>query len=214
LLDAPKGMAMLGHILYIADIDHIVGFDIQSGKKVFNLLIEGTGFLNDLVACDGKIYASATDNGKIYEIDPGQPAYHAIPVADSITGANGLYYHAASRTLYCVGVGTWGKWDGGVFAIDLVKTKIRKITDYKGLLDGVDRAGDILYFSDWRGMEKKGGLLALNLRTAELREVRLPGGNIGGPADFMISRDKKYFIIPATLEGKVLIEKIEVRRSS
>jgi len=50
-------------------------------------------------------------------------------------------------------------------------------------------------------------VVALNLATHIATEIIPASGGIGGPADFSISRDGQYFIIPAMIEGKVLIEK-------
>jgi hypothetical protein len=66
--------------------------------------------------------------------------------------------------------------------------------------------GHILYFSDWRGIDKKGMLMALDLTTHQVSKVPL-SRDISGPADFCISRDRRYFIIPATMEGKILFER-------
>jgi outer membrane protein assembly factor BamB len=206
-LDAPKGMALIGRTLYVADIDHIVGFDIESREKVFDLTITGSTFLNDLVMGDGKLYVSATDNGKIYEIDPLQKTYQALALKDSIAGANGLFFDHISRTLYCVSLGSWGKWDGMLFAINLKDMTFKKIATYQGMLDGVDIVGNTLYFSDWKGMDKKGNLFSLNLKTHAVHELSLTVGGIAGPADFSVSTDHRYFIIPSTIEGKLYFEK-------
>jgi len=196
-LNAPKGMAMNGDTLYVADVDRIVGFDVVSRRQVAEIAINGTGFLNDLVLGDGILYASATDNGKIYAIDLKTLRYAALPV-DSIAGANGLYY--TGHKLYCVSIGNWSHPDGTVYVIDVPKNTMEKLGDYKGLLDGVIILGNTLYFSDW-GKDQKGVLLAMDLST---KVVRALPGTISGPADFTISKDRRYFIIPEMLQGKIL----------
>jgi hypothetical protein len=196
-LNAPKGMAMNGNTLYVADVDRIVGFDVVSRKQVAEIVIKGTGFLNDLVSEDGILYASATDNGKIYAVDLKTFRYEALPV-DSIAGANGLYY--VDHKLYCVSIGNWSHPDGTVYVIDLRGYKMEKLTDYKGLLDGVALVGNTLYFSDW-GKDQKGLLLVMDLPTKVVKA--LPGA-FSGPADFTISKDRRYFIIPEMLQGKIL----------
>ncbi|TDW96398.1 YncE family protein [Dinghuibacter silviterrae] len=208
-LDAPKGMALYGQTLYVADIDHIVGIDIPTRRRVLDLPIPGTHFLNDLALGDGKLYASATDNGKVYEIDLSSLSCRALPLSDTVTGANGLCYDGAHHLLYCVGVGHWGSNDGRVVAIDLSSFSVTPLCNYRGLLDGVDRVGDTLYFSDWRGVQdSKGVILALDLRSHAVSEVPLGGGAgaartfIAGPADFCVHGVE--FIVPETLTGKIL----------
>jgi DNA-binding beta-propeller fold protein YncE len=201
-LHAPKGMAMNGNTLYVADVDRIVGFDVVSRKQVAEIAINGTGFLNDLVLGDGKLYASGTDNGKIYAIDLKTFQYQVLPV-DSISGANGLYY--TDHKLYCVSIGNWDHPDGTVYGIDPGGYKMEKLTDYKGLLDGVALVGNTLYFSDW-GKDQKGLLLGLDIHTHAVTPVE--GAEISGPADFTISKDHRYFIIPEMLQGKILYRRL------
>src|SRR5215204_3938576 len=55
-LDAPKGLRSARGVLYAADIDQVVGFDIASGKEVSRVKVEGAQFLNDLAtAPDGTV---------------------------------------------------------------------------------------------------------------------------------------------------------------
>jgi outer membrane protein assembly factor BamB len=178
-------------------VDRVVGFDVVSRRQVAEIAIDGTGFLNDLALGDGRLYASATDNGKIYAIDLKTFQYEALPV-DSIAGANGLYY--ADHKLYCVSIGNWDHPDGRVFVIDVLRNTMEKIGEYTGMLDGVVMTGNTLYFSDW-GKDQKGLLLAMNLST---KLVQALPGTISGPADFTISKDRRYFIIPEMLQGKIL----------
>jgi outer membrane protein assembly factor BamB len=200
VLHSPKGMAMEGDTLLVADIDRIVGFDVVTRKQVVELTIGGTGFLNDLVVGDGKLYASATDNGKIYEIDVKTGAYHALAI-DSIRGANGLFYKKGK--LYCVSIGNFAHPDGSVFEIGLGRPVMKRIADYQGLLDGISIVGNTIYFSDWRE-QTHGVVLALDLVSKKLRTLPFP--EIAGPADFSVSRDRRYFIIPEMMTGKVLFK--------
>jgi hypothetical protein len=79
---------------------------------------------------------------------------------------------------------------------------MEKLGDYKGLLDGVALVGNTLYFSDWKSMKEKGLLLSLDMNTHVV--TPLEGEGVAGPADFSISKDGKYFIIPEMLTGKIL----------
>lgn len=61
-LNAPKGMAVDGPLLYVADIDVVRRFDRRSGAPRGQVTIPGAGFLNDLVVgSDGSVYV--TDSG-------------------------------------------------------------------------------------------------------------------------------------------------------
>ena len=59
-LDAPKGMAVLGDSLYVADIRGVRKFDRRTGAAEATIELKGATFLND-IATDGKrLYVSDT----------------------------------------------------------------------------------------------------------------------------------------------------------
>lgn len=47
-LDAPKGMAIAGNTLYVADIKWVRLFDLKTGKPIGNVGVGGATFLNDV----------------------------------------------------------------------------------------------------------------------------------------------------------------------
>src|SRR5438045_5636048 len=48
ILNGPKGLAVSNNVVYVADIDRVVGFNINSGAQIFELKIPDASFLNDL----------------------------------------------------------------------------------------------------------------------------------------------------------------------
>ena len=61
-LNAPKGMAIVGEELWVADVTSIRRFDRRSGQPKGSIDIPGAGFLNDMVA-DGSGGAYVSDSG-------------------------------------------------------------------------------------------------------------------------------------------------------
>jgi hypothetical protein len=57
-LNAPKGMAIVGDDLYVADITTVRKFDRKTGAPKGEIPLKGTTFLNDLVADGTTVYAS------------------------------------------------------------------------------------------------------------------------------------------------------------
>ena len=57
-LNAPKGMAIVGDDLYVADINTVRKFDRKSGAPKGEIPLKGTTFLNDLVADGNSVYVS------------------------------------------------------------------------------------------------------------------------------------------------------------
>lgn len=61
-LNAPKGMTILGGILYVADIDVVRKFDLQTGAPKGEIAIKGATFLNGMASGKDVVYVS--DTGK------------------------------------------------------------------------------------------------------------------------------------------------------
>jgi hypothetical protein len=61
-LNAPKGAAIKGNLLYIADIDQVQIFELPSGKQKSSVEIEGSTFLNGITPGEGD-YVYVTDSG-------------------------------------------------------------------------------------------------------------------------------------------------------
>jgi sugar lactone lactonase YvrE len=75
VLNAPKGMAILGDVLWVTDIDVLRGFDRRTGKPVSNIDLKPLGALqlNDIAAGpDGSLHVTDTrivmnEKGNIYK---------------------------------------------------------------------------------------------------------------------------------------------------
>jgi sugar lactone lactonase YvrE len=143
-LSSPKGMAIVGDILYAADVDEIVAMDINKGEIVRKIFIEGAKMINDISADDnGNLYISDTDAAKIYLFSD-----NAITdwLAEGLNGPNGLLFDG-DRLL----VASQGSQD---FASVDIETKNRLV-----LTEGVNRGDGIAFtgipgyylLSDWAG---------------------------------------------------------------
>ena len=74
-LNAPKGMALVGDTLWVADIDAVRAFDVTTGNTVTTLELgaQNATFLNDVaVGGDGTVYI--TDSGISFNADGSVPS--------------------------------------------------------------------------------------------------------------------------------------------
>lgn len=69
-LNAPKGMAIWSGTLYVADIDTVRMFDVNTGAAKGEVKLPGATFANDVTAHDGVIYVS--DSAADKEFKPGK----------------------------------------------------------------------------------------------------------------------------------------------
>jgi sugar lactone lactonase YvrE len=117
-LHAPKGMAIVGDTLWVADIDVVRAFDRRSGAPFFTLDLAPAGatFLNDVVVGpDGALYV--TDTGihiaeavthpgqdRVYRIGAGW-AVTVTAEGDTLGWPNGIAWDAAAGRFVVVSYG-------------------------------------------------------------------------------------------------------------
>lgn len=202
-LNAPKGMALVGNTLYVADVDEVRGFDIVSKKQTFSLVFEGVKFLNDIAAKDARtLYVTGTDSGKVYEVNI--KTKKVKPIAD-LPSANGIIYEKGRLYGVELSHSSSDMFGGGgkMYEIDTKTGALTQLGKVEGVLDGIQKVGDIIYYSDWIKFEKTGIVRTYNLKTKAESELSLD--KIGGPADFWIDKKEHKIWIPKMIEGKVLI---------
>lgn len=92
-LHAPKGMAIIQHTLYVADLDTIRGFDTGSGKNVVTRTMPPVPsqsrehhLVDVLHVGEGFLYASDAHANTIYRIDTNQDHHVTVLARDEIFG--------------------------------------------------------------------------------------------------------------------------------
>lgn len=190
-LHAPKGTVVMDGRLYTADVDRVVGFDLETGETVTEISLEddGVSFLNDITIVDDQtLFASATSQGSIYRVDLEEETASALDL--SISGVNGVVYAREAEVLYAVNFG--GDQGGQLWTIEfgadgsVMDTRSRMVKK-GGRFDGIVlRPNDTVLISDW-------GVETAEKTTPALHRVTLgEGGAITtidlpewqGPADF------------------------------
>ena len=116
-LNSPNGMAIVGSILYVADLDMVRAFDKDTGQPLHSIPLTQfhsqslTGLAAD---SQGGLYVSDPDSNTIYYIDP--PPDYAVTVFvqhASLSHPHGLAIHPKNGHVFGVG---WE--DGKIFEID------------------------------------------------------------------------------------------------
>ena len=206
-LNAPKGMLELKDTIYVVDIDRLVGFSVKNGKKVFEIEIKGSAFLNDIVALDfTTLLISDTGTGIIYQIDLKTKTYKEFVRLDlaKFGGGNGMLLSPKKDKLYVAYYHPDGKSGGVVASIEIASKKITTIYDKKGAYDGIVFAknGDLLV-SDW-GENFNGKILRISTNAnnkTKVQTLELPA--MKGPADMF--SDGTHLYIPKMLENEVVL---------
>jgi hypothetical protein len=109
-LHKPRGMALKGDTLWVADIDGVHGFHRRTGRHLafVDFTAHEPGFLND-VATDpqGALYVTDTGRGRVYRV-AGAGGVATVAIEDSLTGPpNGITWDAG-RSAFLL-----APWGGG-----------------------------------------------------------------------------------------------------
>ena len=136
-LNAPKGMAIAGDTLWVADIDAVRAFDKRTGKPLATVSLgKEAKFLNDAaVGPDGAIYFTDTGANRVFRVAGGK-ATVALE-SKELQGPNGITWDsAASKFLIVPFQGkSISRWAPG----DSVPTAV---VEGPGQMDGVEPLGD------------------------------------------------------------------------
>ncbi len=153
-LNAPKGLALVGDTLYVADIDTLVAIDVNTQKIIHRYTIKKAKFLNDVVADkNGDVYVSDFLDNTIYRLHDGKIEKWLADKA--LETPNGLFIENGKLLVGSWGVMTDGfatKKPGHMKSVDLKTKKIDSLGSGKpiGNLDGIESDGKGGYFAtDW-----------------------------------------------------------------
>lgn len=198
-LHAPKGMALAGGLLYVADIEVVRVYDKKNGKLKGTVTLKGATFANDVAAGpDGTVYVSDsgiafTDAGPtptktdaVWAIKKMKAT--ALAKGEELGNPNGLW--VTDKGLW---VNTFGS--GEVYLLDAkgARSSIQKVA---GALDGLYVDGDDIWTTSW----EKSSLLHGGA-TGDFETVH---ADIAGPADFAIDTKRKLVVIPMFNDNKLV----------
>lgn len=206
-LNAPKGMIIVDGVLYVADIDRVLGFRVRDGKPVFELDMSSAGsvFLNGFARYDNRrLLLSATDINKIFVIDLPKKSFSELAIDTPPRGPNGM--KKAGSRLMVVEWGSDSQPNGNIKSYRLEGSSARLDKAYDltpaGYFDGVvDLGANRWLISNWVKFEPAGQLHLLDTRTGKSQVVALKHP-VAGPADIFLDDQNKLWL-PGMMEGKV-----------
>jgi hypothetical protein len=198
-LNAPKGMAIVGDTLWVADLDAVRGFNKRTGALVGTVNLAGRAkFLNDITVGPDGIYV--TDSGLEGEkLDHKGPdlifriANRKATVAltlKNLAAPNGITWDSAGSRLVIAPFGapdvvTWAPGDSAP----------AQLAQGKGQFDGLEPLGNGRFLiTSWADS-------SLDL-LSNGQFTRLAGG-LPSPADIGIDRKQGRVAVPLLLENRV-----------
>jgi glucose/arabinose dehydrogenase len=203
LLNAPKGMAIVGDTLWVADIDVVRGFNRHTGAPIgtINLVQLGATFLNDISVGPDGIYVTDTqlradEKGlmfhpaadKVYRIGPDRRVSVALET-DRLGRPNGIAWNPAAGRFLIVSAGdTIMSWRPG-------ERDVTPVLAGPGQADGVviQEDGTVL-ISSWATSSVHA------LQDGKLRKVV---EQVSSPADIEFNRTRGVLAVPLLGQNRV-----------
>jgi sugar lactone lactonase YvrE len=204
-LDAPKGMAIVGNRLYVADIDTLVEIDLASGKVTARHEAPGAKFLNDADSDQqGRIYVSDMFTDTIWRLENGR--FEPWLQDPALLSPNGLYAQGDKLIVASWGIrkpdGFETSTAGHLIEVSLTDKSVRDLGEAPvGNLDGIELQGDGYLVTDWMA----GELFRITSDGKAERLVDLPQGS----ADLTYLQDQGIAVIPMMMDNKLVAYKIE-----
>lgn len=191
-INAPKGMSLNDSLLYVTDIDRIHVIDVDAGKIIKTVDVEGAVFLNDMAHDQlGMVYISDMKTNKIM-------VYNGTEVKlwledPQLISPNGLCFHKGYLF-----VGTSNQ----LLKVDPTDKNIRVYVDETGGIDGLVWVGGSKFvISDWSGrvmlVNQYDKIVLQNTAEANIQA-----------ADLGFIPDKNLILIPTFFDNRVVARKL------
>jgi hypothetical protein len=200
-LNGPKGMAIVGDTLWVADIDAVRGFNRKTGAPIASIPVPGAKFLNDITAGPDGLYITDTGihigaDGKMTHPGPDRVfkiAGRKVTTALTFKGQpapNGITWDSTASRFVIVPNGdttivSWAPGDSAPQRVAAAPT----------MMDGVEALGGGRYLvTSWADS-------SLNL-VANGKVTRIAAG-IAAPADIGFDRAGGKVAVPQLTENTV-----------
>jgi hypothetical protein len=210
-LHAPKGMAPVEQILYVADLDTLRAFDTDSGKPVASIVVSALPGqpqvrLTD-VAYDGRglLYCSDQHANRIYRVELPSRKVTLFVADPALSGPAGLAVHPKTGDLIAV---SWDK--GKIFAIAPAGTVSEIFSN--GFFSG--------RFSNLRGVDfdRWGNMYVSDFTTGKVwrmtwdKRFQVIAEYLPSPGDLGIDRTNNLILVPYELVHAAEMNGLEAPR--
>jgi sugar lactone lactonase YvrE len=196
-LNAPKGMAFAGEVLYVCDIDTVRMFDRKTGAPKGEIALPKATFVNDVAVSAGVVYVSdsglgadfkPTGSEAIWTLRDGKAA-RLTKVGDALGSPNGIAFDG--DRLWVAGLGS-----GELYSVGADGRRGERVKLPTGGLDGIVVLADgTMLISSWEGQAVYAGK---------------PGGafttvisGVQSPADIGFDRKRERVLVPS-FEGNTV----------
>ena len=195
-LNAPKGMAMRGSVLFVSDIDQLVAISIKTGKIERRWDADGAKFLNDVAMDDaGNVYITDMYANRLYTLNE-KGLLDVFSKSDLLKRPNGIYYY---KDQIYVGNKNY------ILEVDPSTGRTRKLKGETGPIDGLVALGNNKFLTtDWKGR------LFLHDFSKDHQQTRLLDTREANQnaADMTFIKGKNLAVIPTFSDNRIMAYEI------
>jgi hypothetical protein len=201
-LKDPKGMAIVGDRLFVADMDGLAEVSLADGAIVTVHALPGAQFPNDVTTDGTDIFVSDFFGHAIFRISNG--SVENWLASEDLQTPNGLLADGDRLIVGAMGKGMKPDFTfesaGGLLAVDMATKAIAPLegATEMSMTDGVARMGDMIIFSD----NPSGTIYAYADGAATAIATIAPGA-----ADLWVEGDMIY--VPMTPTGELVALRVE-----
>jgi len=199
-LTSPKGMVIVGNILYVTDVTSVKGYSLINGAQTMNVSITGASFLNDIVSGGTYyLYVSDMNSNIIFRVNTSNSTYSTI-VSSGINKPNGLLYDAANFRLILCTYNT----NALIQSVDLSNNSVTTLkTTSLSNFDGLARDDSgFIYVSSWGS----NAVYRFNSSFSSGPDLYATGFN--GPADIFYNTEAKVLAIPSMNNNQLFFKSL------
>jgi DNA-binding beta-propeller fold protein YncE len=194
LLHAPKGLALDGDTLYVADLDELKGFDRTTGKLLVTVTFPAAprpASLTDVsVGPDGLLYASDQGGNNIYRIE--SKANHRVSLLlhdDRLAGPAGLAVHPKTNHIIAV------SWEKGSIHDISPEGRLTELVS-NGFFTGRFQNLSGVDFDRWGNMYVSDLTKGKIWRMTRDQRFQVIAEYLPSPADISIDRASNLILVP------------------
>jgi sugar lactone lactonase YvrE len=192
-LHAPKGMALVKGLLFVADLEELKVISTKRGTIIKTIAVAGAQGLNDVTAdARGIIYVSDSKAKKVYRVEND----NATLFLENLKGPNGVLWH--NGTLFVLDA-------GGMYSVGADKS-LKLITDgMEGNTDGLEHlSGNKEYIvSCWAGQLFYVNINGTKENLSDTRNAKINSADIG------INAAKRIIYVPTFWRNTVIAYEIK-----
>ncbi len=200
-LNAPKGMAVQGQYLYVADLNQLVRISLDTGKVITRFPAESALFLNDVAADErGNVFVGDTseENSLIYRLEKGR--LNVWLKSAEIARPNGLSMEDGALLVGNV-------LDNKLHRVNILSKKITLIADSGSRIDGLEPLGEGRYLvSNWLGR------IAFIDADGAVTSIQDTARDKVNAADFEYIAEKNLLLVPTFFDNRVVAYSVEYLR--